>query len=95
MPAARGSIGRDAPASEVALEHVDGWVGPRAELTRTRLHALVERQVLERVQRVVMDEDPDGALIRQDVVGARDRSVDRIGESGARLVHGPSARRRR
>jgi hypothetical protein len=34
-------------------------------------------------------------LIRQDVVGARDRSVDRIGESGARLVHGPSARRRR
>ena len=52
--------------------------GPRAERAGARLDAVVKRQVLERVQRVVVDEDADRPLVRQNSAGARERRVNRV-----------------
>jgi len=53
-------------------------VGACPEQGGAFLYAVVERPVLERVQRVVMDEDADRPLIGQRSVGARQSAIDRI-----------------
>jgi hypothetical protein len=47
-----------------------------------RLDRLFERQVLERVQRIVVDENADGALRRQQVRHLIDHARERVRRAG-------------
>ena len=54
---------------------------------RRRPARLVERQVLEGVQRVVVDEHADRPLVGQHAAGARERAVDRVVGQSAGAPH--------
>jgi hypothetical protein len=51
------------------------------------LHRLFERQVLERVQRIVVDENADGALRRQEVRQLVDHARQEIGRRSGTIKH--------
>ena len=64
------------PRAELLAVAVLGQVGLAAEDLGPLLHRFVKRQVLEGVERVVMDEDRDRPLRRQEVGRVLDHSIE-------------------
>ncbi len=62
---------KNAPARQLVAVAVLGEVGLAAEHARSLPHRIVERQVLEGVKRVVVNEDADGSLRRQQMRGVQ------------------------
>jgi hypothetical protein len=58
---------RDPPRPQCGPELPEGQIGPRAEGIRSSLHTPMEWEMLKGVERVVVDEDADGPLVRQHV----------------------------
>ncbi len=68
----------DAPRPQRAPELPERKIRTRAECIRSSLHTLMEGQVLKRMKRVVVNEDADGALVRQHLTRRGERSLDRV-----------------
>ena len=73
----RRSVVGDASGAHRGAKLVQAQIRPRAECVGAGLHGLMEAQVLERVQRVVVDEDADRSLVGQHAVGARQGALHR------------------
>ena len=92
--AARSS-GRDPPAGDLAAVELLGQVGMAAVGRGPGQDGRVERQVLEGVQRVVVHEDGDRPLRRQQVGRVLDQPADVVrhpGRVAVRTVLGPGGR---
>ena len=80
----------DPPAPQLVAIAVLGEIGLAAEDLRPLAERLVERQVLEGVQRVVVDEDGDRPLLREQVRGV----LDDLGELAEVPARTPEAEAR-
>lgn len=75
----------DAPVPPGLAERIELGPGASAQQCRTPWHRLLERQVLQGVQRVVMDEHPNGPLVRQEAMRGGQRRVEHVtGAAGRR-----------
>jgi len=68
----------DSPAPQFLAVSVLAQIGLAPEDVRRFLDRLVERQILERMERVVMDEDCDRPLGRQQVAGVLDHFAQSV-----------------